>query len=132
MLRYYEMIFIVHPNVPEEELPVITDKVTSAIHQGKGEVIRIEKWGKRRCAHKIKKCAKGYYFLLYFSIPPVGLTELDRALRYDEKILRYQTVVSDKETIDALADKEIEDMGQEREENLSAAEDDPVEEKEIS
>lgn len=132
MLRYYEMIFIVHPNVPEEELPVITDKVTAAIQQGKGEVIRIEKWGKRRCAHKIKKCAKGYYFLLYFSITPDGLTELDRSLRYDEKILRYQTVVSDKEKIDALVDKETEDKGQEEEENSPDSQEAPIEEKEIS
>ena len=131
MSRYYEMIFIVHPNVPEEELPVVTDKVTSAINQSKGEVIKIEKWGKRRCAHKIKKCAKGYYFLLYFMITPDGLAGLDRALRYDEKIIRYQTVVLDKEKIDAL-NKEMEDKDQEVEESLPAAQETPSEEQEIS
>ena len=130
-MRYYEMIFIVHPNVPEEELPVVTDKVTSAINQSKGEVIKIEKWGKRRCAHKIKKCAKGYYFLLYFMTTPEGLAELDRSLRYDEKILRYQTVVLDKERIDAL-NKEMEDKDQEVEENIPAAQETPFEEQEIS
>ncbi len=120
------MIFIVHPNVPEEELSVFTDKVASAINQNKGEVIKLEKWGKRRCAHKIKKCAKGYYFLLYFMATPDGLSELDRALRYDEKILRYQTVVLKKEKIAAL-NKEMEAKEQEGEDNLPA-----VEEQEIS
>jgi len=110
---------------------VVTDKVTAAINQNKGEVIKLDKWGKRRCAHKIKKCAKGYYFLLYFMITPDGLAGLDRALRYDEKILRYQTVVLDKEKIDAL-NKEMEDKDQEVEENLPAAQETPLEEQEIS
>ena len=131
MLRYYEMIFIVHPNVPEEELPVVTDKVTSAINQSKGEVIKIEKWGKRRCAHKIKKCSKGYYFLLYFGITPDGLAELDRALRYDEKILRCQKVVLDKAKVDALKN-EIEDKDQEGEENLPAAQETPFDEQKVT
>ena len=126
MSRYYEMIFIVHPNVPEEELTVVTDKVASVINQHKGEVIKLDKWGKRRCAHKIKKCAKGYYFLLYFMATPAVLAELDRTLRYDEKILRYQTVILEKGKVDALR-KEVEAQGQEGEESLSPAEETPVE-----
>ena len=110
MSRYYEMIFIVHPNVPEEELTVVTDKVASVINQHEGEVIKLDKWGKKRCAHKIKKCAKGYYFLLYFMATPAVLAELDRTLRYDEKILRYQTVILEKGKAEALR-KEVEDQG---------------------
>ncbi len=126
MSRYYEMIFIVHPNVPEEELTVVTDKVASVINQHEGEVIKLDKWGKRRCAHKIKKCAKGYYFLLYFMATPAVLAELDRTLRYDEKILRYQTVILEKGKVDALR-KEVEDQRQEGEESLSPAEETPIE-----
>lgn len=132
MLRYYEMIFIVHPNVAEEELPVVTDKVKGAIQQNKGEVIKLEKWGKRRCAHKIKKCAKGYYFLLVFRMAPDGLAELDRALRYDEKILRYQTVLLDKERIEALK-KEMEDQAREEEqEHLPGGQESTHEEQKMS
>jgi len=100
-LRYYEMIIIVHPNVPEEELSLVLDKVSDAIKQHKGEVIKIDQWGKRKCAHKINKCVKGYYFVLYFTANPALLTELEKTLRYDEKILRYQTVKIEKEKIEA-------------------------------
>lgn len=107
-MRYYEMIFIVHPSVPDDEVSAVTDKITSAINQSKGEVIHLDNWGKRRCAHKIKKSQKGNYFLLYFSGDPGVLTELDRTLRYNEKVLRYQTVIADKKTIQAVIDKQKE------------------------
>lgn len=96
-MRYYEMIVIVHPNVPEDELPVVVEKITSFIKQRKGEVIKLDQWGKRKCAHKIKKCMKGYYCVLFFTAEPALVAELEKMLRYDEKVLRYQTVRVDKE-----------------------------------
>ena len=91
-MRYYEIIIIVHPNVPEEELPLLLDKITSFIKQHKGEVVKLDQWGKRKCAHKIDKCVKGYYFVLSFEANPALVAELEKMLRYDEKVLRYQTV----------------------------------------
>jgi small subunit ribosomal protein S6 len=96
------MIFIVHPNVPEGEMSKVTDKVTSVITQRKGEVITLKEWGKKRFAYKVKKSTKGYYFLLYFMATPAVLAELERTLRIDEKILRYQTIRMEKEKIAAM------------------------------
>ena len=118
-MRYYEMIFIVHPSVPDEELSVVTEKVTSAITQNKGEVIQLDNWGKRRCAHKIKKSQKGNYFLIYFSGEPGVLTELDKTLRYDEKVLRYQTVIAEKQAIEKVRNKQKEREAQKLEEQAT-------------
>jgi len=126
-LRYYEMIFILHPNIPEEELSVITEKITGVIDRNKGEVIKLDNWGKKRCAHTIKKCTKGYFFLLYFMATPTILQELDKTLRYDEKVLRYQTVIVEKDKIEALK-KEQENQEQGVAEPLPAAEPVPDEE----
>lgn len=126
MLKHYEMIFIVHPNVPEEETSAVTDKVTNIIDQHKGEVIKLKNWGKKRFTYKIKKCTRGYYFLLYFLGTPVVLAELERTLRYDEKILRYQTIKMGKEQIEILSrEKEDQDQG---EEYSPPAEETPAEE----
>ncbi len=115
-MRHYEMIFIVHPNVPEEETVVVTDKVTTIINQHKGEVVALRKWGKKKFAHKIKKCMRGYYFLLNFLANPALLAELERTLRYDEKILRYQVINSGKEELETLRRKG-EEQNQEGKEN---------------
>jgi len=96
------MIFIVHPNVPEGEMSKVTDKVTSVITQRNGEVVALKDWGKKRFAYKVKKSTKGYYFLLYFIATPDVLAELERTLRIDEKILRYQTIKVGKERIEAI------------------------------
>lgn len=128
-MRYYEMIFILHPNIPEEELSVVTEKVTAVIDRNKGEVIKLDSWGKKRCAHTIKKCTKGYFFLLYFMATPTILQELDKTLRYNEKVLRYQTVIVEKDKIEALKkEKEKENQEQEVAEPLPAAEPAPAEE----
>lgn len=128
-MRYYEMIFILHPNIPEEELSVVTEKVTAVIDRNKGEVIKLDNWGKKRCAHTIKKCTKGYFFLLYFMATPTILQELDKTLRYNEKVLRYQTVIVEKDKIEALKkEKEKENQEQEVAEPLPAAEAAPAEE----
>lgn len=119
------MIFIIHPNVPEEELNAITEKVAAVIDRNRGEVIKLDSWGKKRCAHTIKKCTKGYFFLLYFMADAAILHELDKTLRYDEKVLRYQTVMAAKETVEALR-KEKENKGQGTGEPLPAAEPAPA------
>lgn len=105
-MRYYEMIVIVHPNVPEEELSSVVDKVSAVIKQNQGEVIKVDAWGKRKCAHKIDKCQKGYYFAFYFTANPALLNEVEKTLRYDEKILRYQTVKTEREKLEPPAVKE--------------------------
>lgn len=100
-MRYYEMIVIVHPNVPEEDLSLVVDKISAVIKQNQGEVIKVDAWGKRKCAHKVNKCQKGYYFVFYFSANPAYLAEVEKTLRYDEKILRYQTVKTERQKIEA-------------------------------
>lgn len=99
------MIVIVHPNLTEEELPPVVDKISAVIRQNQGEVIKVDAWGKRKCAHKIDKCQKGYYFVFCFSINPALLTEVEKTLRYDEKILRYQAVKIEKEKIELPVEK---------------------------
>ena len=127
-MRYYEMIFIVHPSVPDEDLSGVTDKVTAVVSNNKGEVIQLDNWGKRRCAHKIKKSVKGHYFLLYFSGDPGVLTELDRTLRYDERVLRYQTIAAEKKTIEAILSKQKESQAQTVEETATENESTAAEE----
>ncbi len=100
-MHHYEMIIIVHPNVPEDDLSPIIDKVSTLIKQQRGEIFKVDPWGKRKFAHKIDKCQKGYYYVVYFAVNPAFLAEIEKTIRYDEKILRCQTVKIEKEKIEA-------------------------------
>ena len=58
-MRRYELIFIVQPELSEEETKAVTDRYTQIITAQKGTIIKTEDWGKRRLAYDINKQSKG-------------------------------------------------------------------------
>ena len=95
--RIYETIFVLHPELTEEEAEAITQTVVSLL-TGKGcEIIRTERGGKRRLAYVIEKQRYGYYTLIHFRASADVLTELERMYRLNERVIRYLTVHVEKE-----------------------------------
>ncbi len=101
------MVIIAHPETPEEEVASITEKLSGIITKLKGEVVKLEKWGKRKLAYPIKKNLKGYYLVLFFRGDSQVVKELERVSRLNDKILRCQTARFDQifSTEEKLADK---------------------------
>lgn len=97
-MRKYETIFIAQPELGEEELKGLTEKVQEVISGMKGECKRLEDWGIRKLAYPVRKCFRGRYFYMTFSGDSALIAELERRLRLDDKVLRYQSVKLDKDT----------------------------------
>jgi small subunit ribosomal protein S6 len=114
-MKGYETVVIIHPDVDDEYLENITKKLAKAIEELNGKWINLDKWGKKKLAYNIKKCTKGYYFILFFFGTIKLVKEMERILRYDENILRYMIVVSD-EDLETMINKEKEDKKQVTEE----------------
>ena len=91
-MRHYETIYIVNPNLSDEEVEQVNEKFKSLIDSQKGVVIKLQDWGKQRLAYDIKKYDKGSYFLVDFCADPGLTTDLARNLKLDERILKFQTV----------------------------------------
>jgi small subunit ribosomal protein S6 len=96
-MRKYETIFIAQPELGEEELKGLTEKVQEVISSMKGECKRLEDWGIRKLAYPVKKCLRGRYFYLNFTGNSALIAELERRLRLDDKVIRYQSVKLEKE-----------------------------------
>ncbi len=96
-MRKYETIFIAQPELGEEELKGLTEKVQEVISSMKGECKRLEDWGVRKLAYPVKKCLRGRYFYLNFTANSTLIAELERRLRLDDKVIRYQSVKLDKD-----------------------------------
>jgi len=92
MAPAYELLIIIHPEASEEDLQKLTEKAKSTIEQSKGEFLRVRKWGKRKLVYKLKGFLRGYFLLLYFRGGPDALKNIDMLLRYNEQVLRYQTI----------------------------------------
>jgi small subunit ribosomal protein S6 len=91
-MRIYENLFIVKPDVPEEEVDAIVEQMSGVITNAGGTVDKAEKWGKRRLAYKIQKYREGSYVLFQFTAGPESVKEFERRLRVSDVILKYLTV----------------------------------------
>jgi len=108
-MRKYETIFIVNPDLSEEDSREVIDKVRGIIQDLQGEVLKIEEWGKKRLAYEVRKMSKGCYVLLHFMGTAALLTELERNLRLMDAVLKYQTV-----RLDAREEKITQMLAQEK------------------
>lgn len=97
-MRMYETIFIVKPDLGEEETKGLSAKVQEVITGMKGDFKRLEDWGARKLAYPINKFNRGRYYYLRFDGDAALIAELERRLRLDDKVLRYQSVKLEKET----------------------------------
>jgi small subunit ribosomal protein S6 len=93
-LRDYELIVIISPEVPEEEIPANLDKISEFITNRGGSVTEVERWGKKKLAYPINHFREGNYVLTRFKIEPGTTAELEANLRISEKILRHLLVRS--------------------------------------
>lgn len=96
-MRKYETIFITRPELGEEELKGIAEKVQEVINGMNGECSRLEDWGLRKLAYPVKKCTRGRYYFMNFSGNAALIAELERRLRLDDKVIRYQSVKLEKD-----------------------------------
>lgn len=99
--RPYEAVIIMDPSASEEEQKNLFQKNKEIIESYEGEVFSVETWGKRTLANPINKVAMGNYFHAYFTAKPEVITELERTMKINEKVMRYvHTVLSEKTSLD--------------------------------
>lgn len=91
-MRKYETIFILDPDLEEEQAQSALEKVKGIITQTQGEILKVEDWGKRKLAYEVKKKAKGHYILIHLSGSPALLSELERNFRVMDAVIKYQSV----------------------------------------
>ncbi len=91
-MRKYETIFILQPDLSEDDIKSSPPRRQDVISSYKGECFRMDDWGIRKLAYPIKKSARGRYYYLRYDGDSAMIAELERRLRLDEKVLRYQSV----------------------------------------
>ncbi|KPK76423.1 MAG: hypothetical protein AMJ89_04175 [candidate division Zixibacteria bacterium SM23_73] len=93
----YETVFVLDPSLDDKTIQKEIKKVEALITDHKGEVLQINKWGKRRLAYPIKKKHEGFYTLILFEGEGKIPKELERAYNLNEFCLRYLTLIAEEE-----------------------------------
>jgi small subunit ribosomal protein S6 len=104
-MRRYETIFIVDNDLSEEDRSPTFEKLKDLIHQHSGLLVMVDEWGSKKLAYEIKKKTSGYYVRLDYCGSGILVNEIERFFRIDDRILKYMTVLLDKD-VDIEAVKE--------------------------
>ena len=91
-MKRYETIYVANSNLEDDALEEVFAKFSDIIEKKKGSIVKTDDWGKRKLAYEVKRFDKGHYVLLDFCGFPEVLTELERNLKLDDRILKYMTV----------------------------------------
>jgi small subunit ribosomal protein S6 len=98
-MTLYEHTVIARPDLSAQQAQALADTFTEVVKAQGGEVSKVEYWGLRNLAYRIKKNRKGHYLHLNIKAEPAAIAELERTQRIHEDVLRYLTV-----KVDALDD----------------------------
>lgn len=91
-VKEYETVFILKPDIIEEERNKVIDRIDGIIQRLHGHLLLKEEWGKRKLAYKIMKNAYGiYYYYRYLGFNDL-VAEIERNLRILEPVIKYMTV----------------------------------------
>ncbi|MDK2918838.1 MAG: small subunit ribosomal protein [Candidatus Petromonas sp.] len=90
-MRKYETLFILKPELEEEQRNELIEKFKSII-ESDGEVENVKEWGIKKLAYEIKKYKEGYYVLINFKAGAELPKELERNFRISDDVIRYLVV----------------------------------------
>ncbi len=94
-MRNYENLVIVKPTFTAEEIQSSIKAIEETITSNGGEIATTDSMGMRKLAYPIDKNERGYYHVIYYSIAPSAISEIERRFRINEDLLRFVTIKYD-------------------------------------
>ena len=88
----YEHVFLARQDVTAQQVETMVETYKGVIETGGGTIEKIESWGVKSLAYRIKKNRKAHFTLLNISAPPAALAEMERQMQISEDVLRFMTV----------------------------------------
>ncbi len=92
MTRAYEIMIVISPESDEETIDGVVSKCKDIIETREGNVIDVNKWGRRKLAYEVEDFTEGFYMLINFSGTSAIGEELERVLKLSEQVIRYLIV----------------------------------------
>ncbi len=120
-MRIYETMFIIKPDVPEEERNKLVENVKKFLEERvKAQVETVDRWGIRKLAYKIGKYFEGDYTVMYFRSNGQGLEQLENYFKVHPEFMRWQTFR--REDLEKKERKAARQKTEETQENVSQEE----------
>ncbi len=96
-MRTYEMIFIIRPDMAEDEADKLVGLMEAVVTNGGGKVRKTDRMGRKRLAYMVGRFREGIYVLLDIECDAATIIELERRMKVTEPVIKYQSVRTDEE-----------------------------------
>lgn len=93
--RLYETTYIMNAAMEDAEVDAVVDRVNAFIQEHEGQLVEMNKMGRRRLAYPIKKKYNGYYVYTAFEAPAQSLPLLEKFFLLEDAVIRHLTVQLD-------------------------------------
>ena len=94
-MRHYETIFIASPTLTDEQSDELVKQYEGIIAEQGGELLKTDKWGRKKLAYEVQKFSEGYYTLFEMNAGPNLIAELERRFRNNDAVIKYLSVRMD-------------------------------------
>ncbi|DAB27762.1 MAG: 30S ribosomal protein S6 [Sulfurimonas sp. RIFOXYD12_FULL_33_39] len=94
-MRHYENLVIVKPTLTAEEIQASIKAIEEIITSNGGEIAATDAMGMRKLAYPLNKNERGYFHVIYYSVAPSAINEIERRFRINEDLLRFVTIKYD-------------------------------------
>ena len=91
-MALYEHIYLARQDVTAQQVEALTENLKSLVAAQGGSVSKVEAWGLKSLAYRIKKNRKAYFTLMNIDAPSAAIVELERQLGHNEDVIRFMTV----------------------------------------
>lgn len=96
-MRLYETIFIASPTLTDEQSDELVKHFEGVIAEQGGELLKTDKWGRKKLAYEVQKYSEGYYTLFQMNAGPKLVAELERRFRNNDSVIKFMSVRLDVE-----------------------------------
>jgi len=95
MVRDYELGLVISPELNDEQLEAQILRIGQSIETRGGEIVKLDRWGRRRLAYPIEHHRDGYYLYIEFKIDSLSLRDVERTILVQENVLRHMITYRD-------------------------------------
>ena len=102
-MSLYEHVFLSRQDVTAQQVEAMTEQYKAVIEAHGGSIAKVEYWGVKSLAYRIKKNRKAHYALMNIAAPAPAIIEMERQMGINEDILRFMTIRVEEHEIEPSA-----------------------------
>lgn len=106
-MRQYQLCLVLNPSQEKKEQEDLLKKIQQEVEKLEGKIDKQEEWGKKELSYPIKRSREGNFFLLTLSLLPANVSNLERKMKLEERVIRYLFVKNDNLSVSKKGKKEV-------------------------